>query len=186
MGLGHPNNSDIYIRPMRESDIDYFADAFNKLNWGDRRATLESYFTQQALQEREVLVAAISHEVGTHLPPAMGVPAGYVTLVPNATRGPFANMNIPEIMDFNVLPQYRRMGIGGRLMDDIEAIAKTKCNQVTLGVGMYPAYGTAQRMYVKRGYIPDGTGLWHGNKNLDPYEDCVNDDDLNLYFIKKL
>jgi len=176
----------INIRPMYETDIDYFADAFSNLGWGDRRNTLESYFAQLESHERDVLVATISHEAGIHLPPDMGVPAGYVTLVPNTIRGPFANRNIPEIMDFNVLPQYRRMGIGSRLMDGIEAIAKTKSTHVTLGVGMYPAYGTAQRMYVKRGYIPDGTGLWHGNKNLHPYEDCVNDDDLNLYFIKKL
>lgn len=31
---------------------------------------------------------------------------------------------------------------------------------VCIGVGLHAGYGSAQRMYVKRGYIPDGTGVW--------------------------
>ena len=41
-------------------------------------------------------------------------------------------------------------------------------------------------MYVKRGYIPDGTGAWYRGKPLGQYAPCVNDDDLNLYFTKRL
>lgn len=41
-------------------------------------------------------------------------------------------------------------------------------------------------MYVKRGYIPDGAGVWYRGEALAPYAACVNDDDLNLYFTKKL
>ena len=69
-------------------------------------------------------------------------------------------------------------------MDGIESVAKSMGKQVALGVGLHSDYGAAQRMYVKRGYIPDGSGVWHGNKNLAPYENCVNDDDLNMFFIK--
>jgi len=168
-------DDDIIIRSMWESDIDYFTNEFIKLGWGNRKDTLLLYFREQCSFERDVLVAEYKR-----------VPAGYITLIPNAKRGPFFDMNIPEIMDFNVLPPYRRCGIGNRLMDCIESVAKSKCKHVTLGVGLYSDYGTAQRMYVKRGYIPDGSGVWHGNKNLVPYENCVNDDDLNLFFIKQL
>ena len=29
---------------------------------------------------------------------------------------------------------------------------------VGIGVGLYPDYGSAQRLYIKRGYLPDGHG----------------------------
>jgi len=169
------DNDNILIRKMKESDINNFANEFIKLNWGDRKETLLLYYTQQNLSQRDVLVAEYIGEL-----------AGYITLIPTAENGPFFGANIPEIKDFNVLPKYRRLGIGTRLMDTIETITKSKSTQITLGVGLYSDYGTAQRMYVKRGYIPDGSGLWQGNKNLSPYENCVNSDDLNLFFIKDL
>ncbi len=165
----------IYIRMMKEEDIDYFTNCFLDLKWGNRRNVLKEYFSEQKLLKRNVLVAEYN-----------GSPVGYITLVYNAQVGPFAKKQIPEIKDFNVLPPYRKLGIGGLLMDCIEAVAKDKSSYVTLGVGMNKDYGSAQRMYVKRGYIPDGSGLWYGNKNLMPYENCQNDDDLNLYFIKQL
>jgi GNAT superfamily N-acetyltransferase len=160
---------------MCETDIAYFSDEFAKLNWDDRKETLQTYFNEQKSALREVFVAEWNE-----------VPAGYITVIPTAEHGPFSNKNIPEIKDFNVLPQFRKRGIGNLLMDCAETFAKQNHSQITLGVGLYPDYGTAQRMYVKRGYIPDGTGLWHGGKNLAPYENCVNDDELNLYFIKQL
>ncbi|WP_278245491.1 hypothetical protein [Clostridium ihumii] len=41
-------------------------------------------------------------------------------------------------------------------------------------------------MYIKRGYIPYGTGVWYSGKQLQPYSKCRNDDDLTLYFLKSL
>ena len=45
---------------------------------------------------------------------------------------------------------------------------------------------TDQRMYIKRGFIPDGTGLWWQGKNLEPYADMKNDDETAIYMSKKL
>lgn len=168
-------DNSIIIRSMEESDILYFTNAFIQLGWSDRSQRLRQYFNQQNDLERIVLVAQNSQN-----------PVAYLTIVPNAKIGPFANKQLPEIKDFNVLPKFRRQGIGNRLMECAENIAKENNKYITLAIGMYRDYGSAQRMYVKRGYIPDGSGLWHGEKNLDPYEKCCNDDDLNLYFIKQL
>ena len=55
-----------------------------------------------------------------------------------------------------------------------------------LDVGLHSGYGSAQRMYVKRGYIPDGSGVWYRDKVCPCYADCVNDDDLVLCLSKKL
>ena len=42
-------------------------------------------------------------------------------------------------------------------------------------------------MYIKRGYIPDGTGVWYRNKLCAPYEtEIANDDDLVLFLSKRI
>lgn len=71
-------------------------------------------------------------------------------------------------------------------MDTAEQIAAGFADTVYLGVGLHSGYGSAQRMYIKRGYIPDGSGVWYGDHICEPYTDCCNDDDLILYLSKKL
>ena len=56
----------------------------------------------------------------------------------------------------------------------------------TEGAFANKGYGSAQRMYVKRGYIPDGSGVWYGESICEQYAECCNDDDLILYFSKHL
>jgi hypothetical protein len=61
----------------------------------------------------------------------------------------------------------------------VEEYAKTRgALSICLGVGLHNGYGQAQRMYVKRGYIPDGSGVWFNDVNLEQYADCKNDDKL--------
>ena len=115
-----------------------------------------------------------------------GEPAGYINVYPDSKWGAFANMGLPEIIDFGVLEKFRRRGIGSALMDTAESIAARYADTVYLGVGLSCGYGSAQRMYVKRGYIPDGSGVWYRDKVCEEYAPCCNDDDLVLYFSKKL
>lgn len=68
----------------------------------------------------------------------------------------------------------------------MEDQVKEYSNEICLGVGLHYGYGSAQKLYVKRGYIPDGSGVWYNDKVLEQYCDCKNDDDLNLYLSKKL
>ena len=115
-----------------------------------------------------------------------GVPVGYVSVYPDAVSGPFVGTGWPEIVDFNVLVKYRRRGIGSRLMDCAEQIAAQYADTVTLGVGMHSGYGAAQRLYVLRGYVPDGSGVWVGDRIGEPYAMCENGDSLVLHLSKKL
>lgn len=85
--------------------------------------------------------------------------AGYVSVYRTQREGPFAASGYPEIVDFGVLEKYQRRGIGSRLMDVAERIAADYADTVCLGVGLHNGYGAAQRMYVKRGYLPDGSGV---------------------------
>ena len=49
----------------------------------------------------------------------------------------------------------------GILIRDLQqSDAQIITDVIYLGVGLHSGYGSAQRMYVKRGYIPDGSGVW--------------------------
>ena len=115
-----------------------------------------------------------------------GRPAGYVNIYFSPKYGPFVAQGYPEIVDFGVLEKYRRHGIGGKLMDIAEQIASELAGVVWLGVGLHSGYGSAQRLYVKRGYIPDGSGVWYRDQTCEQNAACRNDDELVLYLSKKL
>ncbi|MCL2198222.1 MAG: GNAT family N-acetyltransferase [Defluviitaleaceae bacterium] len=167
----------ISVRSIKSEDIAILAEEFGvKQGWTDKNiAQYTQYFNEHNEGVRHVFVALWGDEV-----------AGYVTLLPRSTEGAFAGKNIPIVCDFNVLAKFQRRGVGTALMDEVEKLAKQTSDIIGLGVGLYTNYGTAQRMYVKRGYIPDGSGVWYKDKNLPPYEPCLNDDDLILYMSKQL
>ena len=72
-------------------------------------------------------------------------------------------------------------------MDVAEQVAGQYADTVWLGVGLHNGYGSAQRMYCKRGYIPDGTGVWYQGKPCEQYETGIaNDDDRILFLSKQL
>jgi len=51
---------------------------------------------------------------------------------------------------------------------------------------MYSDYGAAQRLYVLRGYVPDGRGLTYSDHFVKPEERVTVDDDLVLHLTKRL
>ena len=160
------------IRSLLPEDIPALADAFCSQGWDDRTETLQHYYSEQEAGTRYIYVADLA-----------GLPVGYVTLLPLAQNGPFAG-KFPEISDFNVLQLWQKQGIGSALMDAAEAQAAALSGTVTLGVGLHSGYGSAQKLYPKRGYIPDGSGVWYQDHRAEPYGTVVNDDDLVLYMSK--
>jgi GNAT superfamily N-acetyltransferase len=90
----------------------------------------------------------------------------------------------PMIIDLYVFQRYQKKGIGSLLMDAAESYAFMYAHIVTLGVGLHHGYGQAQRLYIKRGYIPEGSGIWASDEIATPYATVINDDDLNLYLYK--
>ena len=67
-------------------------------------------------------------------------------------------------MDLMVFPEYRNKGIASKLMDVAEKEATRFNNKIYLEVCPNKEYGPAQRMYAKRGYIPDGKGVYIMNQ----------------------
>ena len=116
-----------------------------------------------------------------------GRPAGYIHIYRKSQDGPFLAKGWPEIVDFGVLVKYRGKGIGTQLMDAAEQIAGEWADTVCLAVGLHNGYGSAQRMYVRRGYVPDGSGVWYRGRPCTPYDTVyTNDDDMVLFLSKKL
>jgi hypothetical protein len=71
-------------------------------------------------------------------------------------------------------------------MDAIEEKARQLSTDVGIAVGMTADYGAAQRMYVKRGYIPTGAGLFADGRPVSYGEQVTVDDGLLLTFTKQL
>ena len=167
------------IKSFSASDIPIIVDAFGRANWPKPAAIFETYLQEQLTGARLVWVAYVNDQF-----------AGYVTLNWQSQYESFAAARIPEIMDLNVLPPFRKVGVGSMLLDIAEKEAATKSEVVGIGVGLYAGedggYGAAQRLYVKRGYIPDGKGVTYNYKPTIPGNSYPLDDDLVLWFTKKL
>jgi len=85
--------------------------------------------------------------------------AGYVMLVREPRYQPFRRMNIPEIQDLSVSPDLRQQGIGSQLVTFCEDIVqKEGFSMIGLAVGLHARFAPAQRLYLNRGYLPDGNG----------------------------
>ena len=169
-------DEELVIRNMEEPDAQIFFEEYSAQGWHPH---VEYYLMRMRDQDAGKCVALTAVYKGH--------PAGTVYVYRTADRGPFKEMGYPEIVDFGVLKKYQRKGIGNRLMDIAERIAKQYADTVCLGVGLCDAYGSAQRMYVKRGFIPDGSGVWYQGKPCIQYETvCTIDDDLILFLSKKM
>jgi ribosomal protein S18 acetylase RimI-like enzyme len=169
------------IRLIEPTDINSIAAAFSELGWDKPASQYEKYLAEQEAGQRVVLVA----HSGVQNLPILDF-AGYVTICWQSHYPPFREQNIPEIVDFNVLPKFRRQGIGESLMDEAEKRVAARSAVVGLGVGMTADYGSAQRMYAKRGYIPDGRGLFSRGQPVQYGQSIPVDDDLVLYLTKTL
>ena len=166
----------IVIRDMTYSDARIITDEEVAQGWNQTIDKYEMRLQHQNEGKATALVAEYN-----------GAVAGYVNIYPDSQRGAFGGRGYPEIVDLGVLEKYRRHGIGTRLMDAAEQVAARYSDTVYLGVGLHSGYGSAQRMYVRRGYVPDGTGVWYKDQVCPPYDpSCENDDDLVLYLSRKL
>ncbi|HLJ54851.1 MAG TPA: GNAT family N-acetyltransferase [Chthonomonadaceae bacterium] len=163
------------IRRLETRDPLAISSAFTAMGWNKPAAQYERYLREQAAGERVVLLAFVEGEF-----------AGYLCVVWEPGYPPFRDAGIPEIQDFNVVARYRRQGIGSALMEEAERFAAERSPVVGIGVGMTADYGAAQRLYVRRGYVPDGRGLTADNRPLAWGDQVTVDDNLVLHFTKRI
>jgi GNAT superfamily N-acetyltransferase len=112
--------------------------------------------------------------------------AGYLTIRWQSNHPRFRQQNIPLIQHLEVFPQFQRQGIASRLMDAAEQLIATRATQAGITVGLFDGYGPAQRLYAKRGYVPDGRGACQGQRPLQQGETVTLDHDLMLWLTKDL
>lgn len=164
------------IRSMKPEDVDTIEAEYRSLGWGRPRESFERLLERQESGERTVFITAGSDDVYV----------GHVTVSFSSRNPSFNSAGIPEINDFNVLPRYRRNGIGTALLDAAESLIAEKHDVAGIGVGMTPDYGAAQRMYAKRRYVPDGRGLTKDFVPVKYRQPIIADDSLVLWMTKRL
>ncbi len=166
---------DIEIRQMQAGDIQEMLSALVHSGFKKTGPLFDRYLREQTAGKRVVLMAF-----------ADGKFAGYLTVIWESDYPPFRESEIPEVNDFNVLPEARRKGIGTRLMDEAERVVSERSVYSGIGFGMGADYGPAQRLYVLRGYVPDGNGLMNHSKPVTYGEQITVSHEMAIYLTKKL
>ena len=163
------------IKNLSAQDCVVIAEAFRRQGWGKPVEQYEQFLAEMVGELREVLVAELYGEF-----------AGYLNVVWTSAYPPFRDRSIPEITDLNVLIKFRKLGVATRLMDDAESLISQCRETAGIRVGLTADYGPAQRLYVRRGYVPDGSGLYYGGQPLKYGDRTTADDDLTLGFTKRV
>ena len=167
--------SNVKIRRLTVDDAAVISGAFYEIGWSKPVSLYERYVREQESGDRVVFVAEVEATF-----------AGYLSVLWKPDYRYFVDQKIPEIQDLNVLPSFRRRGIGSVLLDKAESVISERSDVAGLGVGVTPDYGAAQRIYVKRGYVPDGRGLTQNGKYLRHNEPIRVNDATVLWFTKDL
>jgi GNAT superfamily N-acetyltransferase len=163
------------IRKLRDSDGEIISSAFREIKWNKPVSQYRRYYKEQKAGKRLVLVAFIERKF-----------VGYLTIVWKSDYLPFRKAGAPEIVDLNVLPEYQGRKIGTKLMDAAEEIISKKLKLVGISVGLAPGYNAAQRMYVRRGFVPNGLGIQYNNRPVRYGQKIIVNDSLVLFFTKQL
>jgi GNAT superfamily N-acetyltransferase len=164
------------IRRLEAADLPVIAATNGGNGWHGALQRWEAKLQQQASGQRITLVALDVAQV-----------IGYGSLAWQSQHPPFAGAGIPEIQDVVVATSHRGKGVGSRLIRALEQLALSAGNKkVGIGVGLYADYGSAQRLYARIGYIPDGHGITYRNAPAPGGCEVRVDDDLVLWMIKDL
>lgn len=166
----------VHFISLEKENIHDIVSAFKNIGWNKPASIYESYLLDESAGKRSIILAYHGR-----------IFIGYVTIKWLSDYPNFQKHNIPEISDLNVLPAYRKAGIGTSLIKWCEESAlKNGLATVGIGVGMTADYGAAQRLYVQLGYIPDGKGLHENNHPVIYGKNALVDDDLVLFLTKKM
>lgn len=169
-------NNDLEIFSLHKNDINEIVNAFKNIGWNKPKSIYENYLQEQTKNIRSIWIAKINKAF-----------CGYVTIKWKSDYTYFNANDIPEIVDLNVLPNFQKKGIGTTLIHTCEKAAKERGHtEIGLGVGLTRDYGKAQRLYSHLGFLPDGRGLHSTCKEVAYGNSVTLDDNLTLYFTKKI
>jgi GNAT superfamily N-acetyltransferase len=165
----------IVVQPVDEGDSESAVRFL--IEWvSDSQAEARRYLADHAEPDGASLIAARGPDV-----------IGYAGIVWESNFAGFRSRGIPLVHQIAVAGPFRRRGIATMLMDAAEQLARDR-GIATLGitVGLFDEYGPAQRLYGRRGYIPDGRGACKGQRPLRKGAQVTMDDDLIIWLTKDL
>jgi ribosomal protein S18 acetylase RimI-like enzyme len=161
------------IRRLSADDPAVMHFAFLQQGWDKPQSQFEHYLSEQSKGEKEGLLAWVD----VHF-------AGYLLISWKSWYPPFEHAHIPEIVDLNVLKIFQRKRIASRLMDEAEKRIFAHHRRVGITVGLTSDYGAAQKLYVSRGYVPDGQGISQNEIFISKNQNVIANDDLVLALTK--
>jgi GNAT superfamily N-acetyltransferase len=113
-------------------------------------------------------------------------PVAVVTIRWKPNYPPFKEAGIPFIQNIEVQYDLRGKGYGNRVMEAIERHIAQRASKAGICVALFDDYGPAQRLYAKRGYVPDGRGACHRFTPLQRGQTITLDDDHLIWLVKDL
>ena len=109
---------------------------------------------------------------------------GIVTIRWFCRYPPFREKQIPLIQNIEIRYEDRGRGIGDLMMERTEQEIALRSLMAGICVGIFDTYGPAQRLYAKRGFVPDGRGVCHAHTPLTEGETVTVDHELLLWLVK--
>lgn len=166
----------IQIRSAAQADVPVLWAMAEKMRHSKAIGYFEQNLEQQEAGSRILFIATVE-----------GQAAGYCILNWQPKYGFFKSRGIPETQDLNVLPAFRRRGIGTAMIRHCEDMARKNGHQVMgISVGLDASFGPAQVLYAKLGYGPDGLGVTYDRRTVSSGEFRPVDDNLCLMLVKSL
>ena len=167
--------SDIAVQPVGDGNSESTVRFL--IEWvSDGEAEARSYLTDHAEPDGASLIATDGSNI-----------IGYVSIVWESNYVGFRSRGVPLVNQIVVAGLFRRQGVATLLMDAAEQLVRDR-GIATLGitVGLFDEYGPAQRMYARRGYIPDGRGACQGQRPLGEGAQVRLDHDVIIWLTKEL
>lgn len=181
------------IKQAQDSDIALLTELCARPGAPDKsqdKSKTQAYFTR-ALSERDIFMIFeketddIARALPETFPKAL---AGYAMINWHPAYPLYRRLNIAEIQDLYIHPDFRRRGLARYLIAHCEQNAKDAGHsQIGISVGLHSGYGPAQRLYAGMGYMPDGNGIAYDNQGVTPHSKPYPIDDyLCLMMVKEL
>ncbi len=111
---------------------------------------------------------------------------GIVTIRWQSNYALFRERNIPLIQNIEIRYEDRGRGIGNLMLEKTEQEIALRSAVAGIVVGISADYGPAQKLYARRGYIPDGRGVCRGAEPLLHGDTVTVDHDLLLWLTKSV
>ena len=150
-------------------------------------AAAQHFFSGSETEARANLGPFDASETSFILAYSEAEPVGTVTVRWQPRYPPFREAAIPFIQNIEIRYDLRGQGYGSQVLEAVEQLVRARCSsKVGICVALFDAYGPAQRLYAKRGYLPDGRGACHRFTPLRRGETITLNDDHLIWLVKDL